>query len=80
MTKQRQWKPPKQARTSAGTTIGGILAAVGTILTAIAPPAGIPYLVPIGVSLSALGQFITGLKARDNNISDEVAGAHMNHE
>jgi hypothetical protein len=62
-------------RKSTWTSFGGILASIGTVITYIAPWTGIPFLLPIGVGLTAIGQAITGVKARDHKVSDEDAGA-----
>lgn len=53
------------------TSLGGILAAVGLSLTAMADPT----LKLIGTIVAALGAFLTGQSARDNKKTSEEVGA-----
>ena len=62
-------------KTSWKTSLGGWLASIGTLLSAIAPATGVPFLLPIGVGLASLGQLITGLNARDDKLTSEAVGA-----
>jgi len=66
--------------TSWKTTVGGMCAAVGTALFGIALtlPEGDDkkfWLSVIGTVLSAAGQALLGLSARDNNVSSEQVAA-----
>ena len=54
------------------TTLGGIIAALGTALLAVPEP---EWLSKLGAGLIGLGGAIAGLSARDNNVSSEDAGA-----
>ena len=68
-------KPLPNPRPSRWTTLGGVLAAVGTIVASVGAATGLPFLLPIGTALAAIGQAMTGIKARDHSVSDEEAGA-----
>ena len=54
------------------TSLGGILAAIGTGLQACKDPT---WAATVGQILGAIGIAIIGLCARDNNVTSEQAGA-----
>ena len=58
------------------TTLGGILSMIGAALQALPDNApGAATLKPWSIFLVAVGASITGLAARDNNVTSEQAGA-----
>ena len=54
------------------TTFGGLLTSVGIILTQIQSPEWLPLL---GAFLASSGAALTGLTARDNQVTSEQANA-----
>ena len=58
---KRSWK----------TSLGGIIAAIGTVLIALPDP---DWLSKLGAGLVGLGGAIAGLSARDNKVSSEDVG------
>lgn len=54
------------------TSLCGLVAAIGSYLITVHDPA---WVAPVGQLMLAVGTFLTGLFARDSNVTSEAAGA-----
>lgn len=66
---------PKR-KSSWRTTTGGILSAIGTVLTGVATVYPFPPGLALGVGLAAIGQAMTGMSARDHRVTATEAGLY----
>lgn len=72
--------PFPKRKSSWRTTLGGVLSAIGTVMSGVFTVVPFPPGLAVGVGLAAIGHALTGLAARDHVVSATDAGLYRNRD
>ena len=72
--------PFPKRKSSWRTTLGGVLSAIGTVMSGVCTVVPFPPGLAVGVGLAAVGQALTGLSARDHVVSATAAGLYRSRD